>query len=164
MLQSLEDEHGIEQRWALDSPQLLDGVAQLCLHRVRSLQAQLDTCSSRYVFTKVLQEHIGPARKQHRSLDKQLQRQCARMRQLICQLLSWVPQLQTSVQHLQPPQGADAARVRQEALESVGLQPGELFHTHIFCSLHVDVGLCGRGGGIMCGAWLVGIVATAGSA
>jgi hypothetical protein len=126
MLRSLEVEHDIEQRWALDSPQLLDGVAQLCLYRVRSLQAQLATCSSRYMFTKILQEHIGPARKLHRSLDKQLQRQCARMRQLISQLLSWVPQLQTSVQHLQPGQGADAARMRSEALESVGLQHGEL--------------------------------------
>jgi hypothetical protein len=124
-LRSLEDTHQVQQRWALGSCQLLDGVAQLCLHRVSSLQAALATCSSLYAYTLYLQEHMGPARKVHRSLDQQLSRQRTKMRGLIKQLLGWVCELQRTVQHLLPVGGVSSDSLRQQALASVGLQPGE---------------------------------------
>lgn len=132
LLRSLERSNGIEQRWALQSPQLLDGVAQLCLHRVRSLQAELSTCSSTLIYTEHLQEHIGAARKAHRALGKQLQRQRAHMRERISQLLGWAQQLRQYVQHLQPAHGENPVSSRQAALESVGLQTGKCCLIHIY--------------------------------
>ena len=120
-LQSLEEAQGVQSRWELQSPQLLDGAARLCLHKVRTLQSALAAHSSRYMFTLWLQEHVGPARKVHRSLDKQLSRQRSRMSELIKELLQWVQQLRTSAQHLQAADGDDPVIMRQQVLATVGL-------------------------------------------
>lgn len=126
--QQLDDllaQHAIQQPWPLDSTELLDGVAHLCLHTVRTLQLTLSESSSRYCFTRWLQQHMGPARKKHRALDKQLQRQRTSMTGLVRELLLWVQELQRSARHLLPGTGQTAEDASMDALSSVGLHAGE---------------------------------------
>jgi hypothetical protein len=114
--------HGLQQVWPLQSPELLDGVAQLCLHKVRSLQAVLANCSSHYVQIRWLQQHLGPARTLHRSLDRKLISERKNMNSHARELLRWVHQLRLSVQHLHP--HGDVAST-EAALQSVGLSAGK---------------------------------------
>jgi hypothetical protein len=114
--------HGVQYVWQLQSPELLDGVAQLCLHKVRSLQAVLANCSAHYVQIRWLQEHLGPARTLHRSLDRKLISERKNMNSHAKELLRWVHQLRLLVPHLLPHNGADSM---EAALQSVGLSAGE---------------------------------------
>jgi hypothetical protein len=100
-LDSLREEHGpagdgenaSAAAWVLGSAEFSVGVAELCLFKVQSLQASLATLSGKYVFTKLLQEKVGSARKQHRALDRQLDRHRAKIKEEVQQLLAWVAQL-----------------------------------------------------------------------
>lgn len=112
--------HEVAGEWGLQSPELLDGVARLCLHKVRALQEVLASCSSQYVHTRWLQEHLGSARTLHRSIDKDLSRQKSKMSGHVTQVLRWVTQLRQSLQRLP---AADASSV-QQTLQSVGLSTG----------------------------------------
>jgi hypothetical protein len=124
-LDDLLEQNDIQQRWSLQSAELLDGVAQLSLYKVRSIQAALGECSSRSCFTRWLQERMGPARQVHKSIAKQLQRQRTKMSGLVRDLLLWVCQLQRLSQHLLPAGDLTADSTHQEALASVGLSAGE---------------------------------------
>jgi hypothetical protein len=114
---ALEQEH--TESWSVGAASLKQGVAELCLYKVVSLQAALADLSATYVFTKWLQEHIGPLRKQHRRLDGHLDSLRIKMGVQVQQLLDWVPQLRCYQQHLRVDSNLQAALAATAVGDSV---------------------------------------------
>jgi hypothetical protein len=79
--------------WSSAATKLKEGVAELCLYHVASLQASLALTSAKYAFAKWLLEHIGSQRKQHSKVDKYKEGLYNSMRTAVQRLLEWVPQL-----------------------------------------------------------------------
>lgn len=103
----------------MGSAKLREGVAELCLYKVVSLQAALADLSATLVFTKWLQEHIGPLRKQHRKLDGHLDSLRTKVGMLVQQLLDWEPQLRSYRQQLRADSNLQAALAATGVGESV---------------------------------------------
>lgn len=78
----------------------MQGLAELCLFKVQTLQCELGDLSRTYMFSRMLQQHIGSHRQQHRKLDKHLNKMGSKMDATINQLFSWVAQLRQYLQHL----------------------------------------------------------------
>lgn len=99
-LTALQQEHA--QHWSADlnCGEFMEGLAELCLYKVQSLQCVLGDLSRTHLFSLMLQQHIGPLRRQHRKLDKHIETMRSKMDAAIKQLLSWVAHLRLYQQHL----------------------------------------------------------------
>lgn len=147
-LDSLRAEHGpaVEadeagSAWALGSAEFRLGVAELCLFKVQALQASLATLSGKYVFTKLLQQKVGSARKQHPALDRQLDRHRAKIKEEVQQLLAWVAELRARLQLLSADAGHADVLARAGIATAAGAAGALTIHVdmHVCVCAHVSV-------------------------
>jgi hypothetical protein len=138
-LDSLRDEHGLEgeagdsdSAWVLGSAEFSMGVAELCLFKVLTLQASLATLSGKYMFTKLLQEKVGSARKQHRALDRQLNRHRAKIKEEVQQLLAWVAQLRARL-GLLPANASQGDQLARTGIATAAAAAAAAGAAHVSC-------------------------------
>lgn len=92
-LAALEQQHGHQWTAHLLCRSFMQGLAELCLYKVQTIQCLLGDLSRTYMFCLMLQKHIGSQRQQHRKLDRHLLKMGTKMDASIQQLLAWLAQL-----------------------------------------------------------------------
>lgn len=131
----------------------MQGLAELCVYKVQTLQCTLGDLSRQYVYCILLQQHIGSQRQQHRKLDRHLQKLGSKMDTFISQLLAWVAQLRHHRHHLNAVMTRDP--VVATAVEATRVRFGSVNGELHACLVHGYVDSYGKDVSNSLGAWLL---------